>query len=652
MSRVPLHSRDRDKVRRGLVDALGPPLPEVQNADQNLQWVKLDSITPVDDRYDGQIYLWAAVPGAAGAFGVTGIGDVWVEFANGITPDDSTYYHAQEVDFEDGRSVFLVDDFATAGGGAAHTILNATAHTDSVTQTVSRGSLIVGNSTPKWDELPIGTSGFVLTSNGTDANWAAPAAAAHTILNATAHTDSVTQTVSRGSLIYGNSTPKWDELPIGTSGFVLTSNGTDVSWATAAHNILSATHSDSTAASVVRGDLITGQTATPKWTRLALGASGTVLTSNGTDVTWATAAHNLLSAMHGDTVTQTVSRGSLVVGNSTPKWDELAIGSVGKHLYSSGVDATWENFSVLSLVAPDLSADSFPIYDDSGAVNARVLLNKISFPHLAECRLSLDSSDPCGQNVTSGGSVYLHRYGGSWLSLREDHGTAEGSGVWIPRRVASSALSGSLAGLGVGGDGYVYAYWTGSAIALEITSTGTTTVEGVKVQSGDSTRRYVGYVLTGSGSGLAHDNPQFRHLFSWYNRIRKGFRVAVEGAGHTYNSATERSWGGTDRLVEICSGPTLDGMTDNIFAIVMSNHNAGAANANAYVTLGFNSNTVGALSITAENKGTARITTTSGRNWCPHEFGGIRETIYILESGDGTNAANFNEVALEGHIVC
>lgn len=650
MSRVPLRDRDRDKIRRGLVDALGPPLLERQDSDQNLQWVKLDSTTPVDDRYDGQIYQWDA---AAGAFDATAIGDVWVEFANGITPDDATYYHAQEVGFEDDRAVFLVDDFATAGGGAAHTILNATAHTDSVTQTVSRGSLIVGNSTPKWDELTIGANGTVLTSNGTDVSWAAPAAAAHTILNATAHTDSVTQTVSRGSLIYGNSTPKWDELTIGTSGHVLTSNGTDVSWASPAHNILSATHSDSTAASVVRGDLITGQTATPKWTRLALGANGTVLTSNGTDVTWAAATHTLLNGTtHSDTVSQTVSRGSLVVGNSTPRWDELVIGSTSKHLYSNGTDATWENFSVLSQVTPDLSADSFPIYDNSGAVNARVLLNKISFPHLAECRLSLDSSDPCAQNVTSSSNVYLHRYGGSWLSLREDHATAEGSGVWIPRRIASTALSGSLSGLGSGGDGYIYAYWTGSAIALEITSTGTDTVEGVKVQSGDRTKRYVGFVLTGSSSGSATDNPQYRQLFSWYNRIRKGIRVAVEGAGHTYNSSTERSWGGTDRLVEVCTGPTLDGMTDNIFAIVMSNHNAGAAGSNAYVTLGLNSTSVGALSLTAENKGASRITTTAGRNWCPHEFGGIRDIIYILESGDATNAANFNEVALEGHVVC
>lgn len=53
----------------------------------------------------------------------------------------------------------------------------------------------------------------------------------HTILDAVVHTDSVTQTVTAGSLIYGNATPKWDELPIGGGATYLRSDGSVPAWA-------------------------------------------------------------------------------------------------------------------------------------------------------------------------------------------------------------------------------------------------------------------------------------------------------------------------------------------------------------------------------------------------------------------------------------
>ena len=57
----------------------------------------------------------------------------------------------------------------------------------------------------------------------------------------------------------------------------------------AAHNLLSATHSDTTAASVVRGDILIGD-ATPKWVRLPKGTNGHVLTMGANDPAWSAAA--------------------------------------------------------------------------------------------------------------------------------------------------------------------------------------------------------------------------------------------------------------------------------------------------------------------------------------------------------------------------
>lgn len=57
------------------------------------------------------------------------------------------------------------------------------------------------------------------------------------------------------------------------------------------HSILSATHGDTTAAAVQRGDLVTGQGSTAKWVRLGKGTVGQFLKSDGTDIAWA--AHGL-----------------------------------------------------------------------------------------------------------------------------------------------------------------------------------------------------------------------------------------------------------------------------------------------------------------------------------------------------------------------
>lgn len=52
------------------------------------------------------------------------------------------------------------------------------------------------------------------------------------------------------------------------------------------HDLLSATHPDTTPAAVSRGSLVTGQAATPTWAELVLGAAATLLQSDGTDILW------------------------------------------------------------------------------------------------------------------------------------------------------------------------------------------------------------------------------------------------------------------------------------------------------------------------------------------------------------------------------
>lgn len=60
----------------------------------------------------------------------------------------------------------------TLPSGTSHTLLDGVTVTDSINTTVTRGAIVVGNSTPKWTKLSLGSPDQSLTSNGTDAVWA------------------------------------------------------------------------------------------------------------------------------------------------------------------------------------------------------------------------------------------------------------------------------------------------------------------------------------------------------------------------------------------------------------------------------------------------------------------------------------------------
>ncbi len=77
--------------------------------------------------------------------------------------------------------------------------------------------------------------------------------------------------------------------------------------AAANHDLMSATHADTTAAAVVRGDIITAQGASPTWKALAAGTAGYVLTMGANEPAWAanaagapTAAKYIVGLAHAD----------------------------------------------------------------------------------------------------------------------------------------------------------------------------------------------------------------------------------------------------------------------------------------------------------------------------------------------------------------
>ena len=109
-------------------------------------------------------------------------------------------------------AVFYVetkDGLVEIGGGlSVHNLLNGVLHPDTVLSTLVKGGIIVVNEDGKWSQLPIGTSAQVLTVNGGTAAWGAAPGSVHALLDALNHTDTTSQGVQEGSMIIGNSTPK------------------------------------------------------------------------------------------------------------------------------------------------------------------------------------------------------------------------------------------------------------------------------------------------------------------------------------------------------------------------------------------------------------------------------------------------------------
>jgi hypothetical protein len=206
-----------------------------------------------------------------------------------------------------------------AASGGTHAILDGSMHSDSVADTVTKGSLIIGNATPKWDELDIGTDNH--------------------------------------HLVVSTDTPAWEELdishdPTPTLGGALDAGGNDINNG----GVIHLTEQADAETNVAGKGQIWVNTATPDELYFTTDADDDIAITSGAALV-ETGCAMLDGSEHTDTTASAVTKGDIVIGNATPAWDDLAIGSDNHYLVVATDLPNWEALDISHDTSPTLGGD-------------------------------------------------------------------------------------------------------------------------------------------------------------------------------------------------------------------------------------------------------------------------------------------------------
>jgi hypothetical protein len=166
------------------------------------------------------------------------------------------------------------------------------------------------------------------------------------------------------------------------------------------HNLLSGYHGDTTAGSVARGDLITGQGSTPAWTRLPLGASGRYLRSDGTDAAWAS-----IQAADVPTLNQSTSGNAATATALASTPGQCTTGQYSTGVTTSGAancaQVAYAQVSGTPVINAVLTAD---VWVDSGSSRVATPDGTVLNPYksLAAAVAALPASGACSIHIAPG----------------------------------------------------------------------------------------------------------------------------------------------------------------------------------------------------------------------------------------------------------
>ena len=208
-----------------------------------------------------------------------------------------------------------------------------------------------------------------------------------------------------------------------------------------------------------------------------------------------------------------------------------------------------------------------PVYEIVGNGAFMPLSGGIVMQHTNNFRLSLTSGTAVTtSDVSAGGTVYMALHNGNQIALYT-------GSKWIVVTSAELSIAVSTSANKVFD---IFLDYNAGTPALKITdwtndttrATALTTQDGVLVQTGNTDWRYLGTARTKTASQV-DDALAFRHLWNYYNRVKRPMRVLEATDTWTYTTATIRQANGsTANQLDFVIGVQEDMVEANIWVAV------------------------------------------------------------------------------------
>jgi hypothetical protein len=181
------------------------------------------------------------------------------------------------------------------------------------------------------------------------------------------------------------------------------------------------------------------------------------------------------------------------------------------------------------------------VSNGTGGGGGTVQPSQIDHRLTTESGVAVSTSDRTSQST-----LYLTPYKGTHVSLYD-------GSAWQDRTTGEVSLA--LSGLTSGKNYDVFAYYTGSAVALELSAAwasdsartdALTTQDGVAVKSGALTRRWVGTIRTTSTT-TTEDSQAKQFIWNAANQVYRTL-YAYNNTSHSYGTAAFREWNGATNV--------------------------------------------------------------------------------------------------------